>query len=60
MLFEIEKWYHALDSLVIGPGMGRDFLTSMYISDIIKRTKKENLLILDADFFWYLSKADLE
>lgn len=49
--------FHRFDSLVIGPGLGRDHVVLDVVADVITYAKNnEKLLIIDADGLYLLSK----
>lgn len=55
---EIIKWFPAIYSLVIGPGLGREEETANVLEDVLKEAlKKELKLVGDGDFLWYLSES---
>ena len=47
---DISKWYQQMNSIVFGPGLGRDIIVSEFLVDLLEKTDK-NFLIFDADFF---------
>jgi Predicted sugar kinase len=55
----ITKWYQALHAVVIGPGFGRDDISSEYIEDLFINLK-EQIAVCDADFLWFMSEKNKE
>lgn len=49
----IEEWEGALDSFVIGPGLGRDKWIESYLGRVIATFSKKQIIVLDADALWY-------
>ncbi len=44
----------AFSGIIIGPGLGRDQLTSRYIYKIVTLKSPKQILVLDADILWFL------
>lgn len=51
LLENITKWYPAMSSLIVGPGLGRDvFLTETLVPNLIRvAIEQKKILIIDAD-----------
>jgi ATP-dependent NAD(P)H-hydrate dehydratase len=54
---ETEKWMDACNSVVIGPGLGRDENLGNILYKVLKKVEENEKLRLvgDADFLWFLS-----
>ncbi|XP_059826561.1 ATP-dependent (S)-NAD(P)H-hydrate dehydratase isoform X1 [Hypanus sabinus] len=50
---EVQKWFPALHSLVIGPGLGREEKVLQNTKEIIRQSRAQGMpLVIDADGLW--------
>jgi len=59
VLASVSKWYSAIHSLIIGPGLGRDDIIAACLPELITRLKLDQISVFDADFFWYLTGHEI-
>jgi len=61
VISDVSKWFPAIHSLIVGPGLGRDHLISKYLGELLSKFQKKPV-IFDADSFWYMTaeKPEIE
>lgn len=53
---EVTRWLDKFDSIVLGPGLGRDALLLDCMIDIIKYARERNVpMVIDADGLWIIN-----
>lgn len=54
-VLKTSKWLHAMDALIIGPGLGRDVMMQEQAHKILQKTQEHNnLVVIDADGLFFL------
>ncbi|KAM4700448.1 ATP-dependent (S)-NAD(P)H-hydrate dehydratase isoform 1-T2 [Discoglossus pictus] len=54
---EIEKWLPRLNTIVVGPGLGRDDATLENAKGVIERAKAKGIpIVIDADGLWLIAQ----
>ena len=52
----MKEWNDAIHAFVLGPGLGRDKIMSLYINELLKNMSSQ-ILVVDADGLWYLTSG---
>ena len=54
---KITKWFDAMHTFVLGPGLGRDPILGKYLHEVLAAIKDKSTVVFDGDMLWYLSDS---